>query len=369
MEQLLNYNLALAATRKFTNRELRIMRKVLDDTLFSRLTRRQYIMDRNITSVMTKRLENAIADAGLSDILGQDIWYYYSARFVGENYKNPEKDGPTMEYPPRIVIKFRYGDIITAKEYVERCDPKELDNYYRLEIKNKHGYLQISILPPAHHVEDPPYERTTGPWKISKNAKIKWILGQQHVSKKQQCGIPNCIIKSPLATTDARRRIYGVPLLKAIVDFYITQKMAETLMNECHAINLTYQYHFIAGAQSATLCFLMIGRFYPKALSGLSDEEQKNWNYIIPMDVIRLIAKHVWDSRYENKIWGTDTEEILAIPQHCDAYEHQSVYYDEDHYDEDHYSQCDNNGPHGWVPWYKPRPRRDRRGREIIDDE
>lgn len=362
MEQLLNHNLALAATRKFTNYELRIMRKVLSDTIFGRLNRRQYIMDRNISQVMTKRLENAIADAGFSDILGQDIWCYYSARFVGENYKNPEKDGPTMEYPARIGIRFHYGEKIVTKEYIDR-DEAELDNDYRLEIKNKHGYYQISILPPAHHVEDPPYERTNPSWKISKRAKIKWILGQTHVSRKQQCGIPNCIIKSPLATTDARRRIYGVPLLKAIVDFYITQNMAETLMSECQSINLRYHRHFIAGAQSATMCFLMIGRFRPKALSGLSEEEQQNWNYIIPMDVIRLIAKHVWDSRYENKIWGTDTEEILAIPQQFDAAQQSSVYYDEDHY-----GQCDNQGPHGWVPWFKPRPRR-YRGREIIEDD
>jgi len=364
MEQLLNDNLAIAATRKFTNHELRIMRKTVNDAIFSRINRRQYIMDRNISKVMTKRLENAIADAGLSDILGQDIWCYYCERFVGENHKNPDKDGPSMKYPARIGIGFRYGEIITAKKYVGDDYLKELDNFYRLDIKNKHGYYQISILPPAHHVEDPPYETINSSWKIIKCAKIKWILGQLHVSRKQQCGIPNCIIKSLLATTDARKRIYGVPLLKAIVDFYITQGMAATLMGECHSIYLKYQQYFIAGAQSATMCFLMIGKFYPRALSGLSDDEQTNWNCYIPMDVIRLIAKHVWDSRYDNKIWGTDTEKILAIPQQFDAAQQSSVYYDEDHY-----GQSDYQGPHGWVPWLKPRPRRDRRGLEIIEDE
>lgn len=371
MEQLLNDELALAATRKFTDFELRLMRKNLSEAIFKRMCRRNHVMGDNITSVMIQRLTKAFAEAGYSNILGQDIRFSYCPAFVGENYKNPEKDGPKMNYPHCINIWFNYGEQIVAKEYIEDDEAILLLNTYRMAIKDKNGNITISIIPPAHLVEDPPFKRPNFTWKISKSAKIKWILGQTHVSRKQQCGIPNCIIKSPLTTTDDRRRIYGVPLLKAIVDFFITNKMAATLMEECHSINLRYHKHFIAGAQAATMCFLMIGRFCPRALSGLSDEEQINWNYDIPMDVTRLIAKHVWDSRYQNEIWGTDTRTILAIePDYGNPPEHRAFY------DEDHYWHDDRDGRHGWVPWFKPKARyvqngrrMDHYGRVMNDDE
>lgn len=347
METLLNHELALEGTRKFTNRELLMMRKIIDDAIFRRMVRRQYDMNESLSRVMTNILSKAIADAGYSEILGKNLWVYCCPSFRDTNYKN--KNGPSMIYCTRIGIYFNYGESITAKKYMDDEEPRVIDDEYKIEIRLKKS-LEIKIEPPAHHVKTPPYENRTGAGNIRDSAKIKWIL-EQPVSRRQNCDIPKCIIKSPLPNSHMRKSIYGQELLKSLVDFYITKGNAKLLLDHCTRIISKYDQHFITSAHSTTMYFLTVGKFCPKALTGLSVEDQSNWNHIIPYDVIKLIAKHVWESRYENEIWGTDTREVLSIPQFHNV---EPGAPSPPTYNEDRYSEYDIRGPHGWVPWFRP---------------
>lgn len=191
----------------------------------------------------------------------------------------------------------------------------------------------------------PPYETLEDCHKITKNAKIKWILTNYVVPSKQQCGIPNCHIKSYLKNAAERKKIYGGDFLKAFVNIYITKNIAEIMMNKCIAISKRYAKHFIAGAQSTTLYFLLIGKYSPKSLTKLSDKKKHEWGYHIPKEVILIIAKMIWESRYQNEIWG-------KVENTCEIKVDQNTE-DTVKYDEDHYNECDYSGPHGWTPWYE----------------
>lgn len=343
MERLLDINSLREHTRRFTNDDLLAMRKNLDVAVSDRLNRRQHMSDRNISRAMIRYLKREIEEAGYTEILGQDISMYYCPEFEGQNYK--DTSSPSMHYPERMGISFRYGDILVAKRYVDDEETTEFDNIYRVNIELKYGHrIRIILEAPVHHVRPPPYEKFVfGGGRDS--AKIQWKLGFTNVPKDKICNIPGCIIKSQLTSAAKRRAIYGKELLDAFVDFYITRNTARLTLSECCSINKKYKEHFIAGAWSATMCFLMIGRFHPKSLTGLSEENQALWRMNIPVDVIRYIAKMIWESRYDNNVWGTKVD-VRSQKVDWSLRNATSLWYDEDHY-------VGYPAPHGWTPWFE----------------
>lgn len=348
MEVLLDCESLQYETRKFTNAELLDIRQKLDQAVWERVNKRQYMMDRNISRVMCKYIKSLIEEAGFSDILGQDIWMWYCPSFKGQNYK--DSTPPCVQYPERMGISFRYGESIKAKRFENDEKEKTFENVYSIRAELKYDedreLPRISLIPPIHHVKSPPYTPFSAV-SIANEAGIQWRLGNVDVPKDKKCSIPGCIIKSKLTTTAKRREIYGKELLDAFVDFYITRGVAVRVLRMCADISRRYQKHFIAGAQSATLCFLMVGRFHTKNLTCLSAEDQDQWKMKIPNDVVVYIAKIIWESRYDNQAWGAKTNPngFDDIPPVVPPDVQKGSWYDEDHY-------SGYTAPHGWAPWF-----------------
>ena len=231
---------------------------------------------------------------------------------------------------------FRYGEKLVVDKLYEDDDTTEekttLDNIYEIVIRDG-LYFSVEIVPPKHHVKPPPYKRSDC---ISEDSKIIWTYYQSSGRKQKQSGIDGWSIESKLNNKE-RKDIYG-PLLSSVVNLYIKTNFSRTLIDKCITLNNKYNKYHILSAHSASLCFLMIGRFH----SDLLLENKK-----IPYDVIKLIAKMVWDTRYDNYVWGVgDIENLYPI----------KVVENDSTYDEDHFS--DNYSQYGWQPWCVPRKRR-----------
>lgn len=338
MENLLDINLAIDETRKFTNEQLLAIRKNMNNAIYRRMNRRQYIMDRNITRVMEKYISNALEELGLSEILGNNIYCYYCPRFTDTNYKQKQITDPMLaNYVDRIGFSFDYGETYIGPRYIGDDQVTTMEPRYRIQIKPG----KISIVAPVHHVKPLPYNRAENfSGNISNSVQIKWHW-VSNVPKKQQCGIPNYIIKSKLTTSKERNLIYTDVLLKAVVNLLITNGHADLMLRKCQNLYEIYNKHFITSAQSSTLYFLLIGRFQQKAIH----------HSFVPMDVIRYIAKIIWESRYENNVWGNDGSkrfDVIVPPEETNL----SI-------DEDHFQEDDDNAPHGWKPWYRIRDHRE----------
>lgn len=326
--EFLSHDTADKATRKYTNEQLLLLKKILDNSIQQRMYRRHNASRYEISRTINKMMVDSIDDNNINDI--EDVGFC-----PGFEADNSSKLNPTAIYPNILYIYFRYGEKLTVNNmYIDAedyDDERELDNVYELVIKDG-LYFSVEIIPPKHHVKSPPYKFREN---ISEDGKIKWTH-DPNSNRKQQSGIDGWTIESKL-NNKQRKDIYG-SLLPSVVDMYIKNDFAKTLMEKCINLNDKYNKYHILSAHSASLCFLIIGRFHSSNLLS----EQK-----IPYDVIKLIAKIVWDTRYDNDVWGVGYVENNYPMKFVDT---------DSTYDEDHYN--DNFSPYGWCPWYEPPKRR-----------
>ena len=330
--EFLSHDTADKATRKYTNEQLLLLKKILDESIQKSMYKRHNAIHNEIGRTVKKLLIDSTDNKNINNL----EWVGFCPSFEGENYIDPKESGPTQIYPNILYITFRYGEEMVVDKLYEDDD----DNYYLTEeektLKNiyeiviRDGLLfSVEITPPDHHIKAPPYKRNEC---VSDDAKIKWTHNP-HLNRKQQSGIDGWSIDSKL-NNKQRKDIYG-KLLPAIVDSYIKNGFARTLIEKCVNLNDKYNKYHILSAHSASLCFLMIGRF---RFSDLLQYQK------IPYDVIKLIAKIVWGTRYDNNVWGVGYVE--------NNYPMEFTRTDST-YDEDHYRY--NYSRYGWLPWYEPR--------------
>lgn len=150
----------------------------------------------------------------------------------------------------------------------------------------------ISLEPPQHHVVSFPVsneERMLIYGKVDE-ARLEYELDMR---------TKNVVVVKPKKKT--REDIYG-PLLKLFHNYFIRDKHMFHLMNLVSRVQHMYNRYHIGKAKVATMMFLIIGRFY--AIEGVSQK--------LPYDVVKIIAKDVWESRYDNTIWNITLPEVIT---------------------------------------------------------
>jgi hypothetical protein len=254
--------------------------------------------------------------------LCNDTYAYYSPGHINRDWKADNPYG--IEYYPKIDIYFQFGEDLYAKFYVEDQQETRMSSRYHITITEKRGKNILKILPPKHHVREPPYNDATNISSISDSASVKYVChnvpttnGTLRVDRKSKC------------KAKTLNDIYG-NILKEVRDFFINERNMWEMLAKCKSLHRVHNANFIAGAKAAVFMFLMIGRFRSS----------------IPYDLIRMIAKKVWESRYNKDVWGVGDVTINTRYMAPDYRTVPSNSYDEDSYI--HYEDECN----GWTPYY-----------------
>ena len=92
--------------------------------------------------------------------------------------------------------------------------------------------------------------------------------------------------------------IYG-GMLSEVMRFYIREANAQKLMFMALDTTQDHNEFHISEARAATVTFLIIGRFRQSDLLG-----EKFGVLRLPYDVVKLIAKMVWNTRFATEAWG-----------------------------------------------------------------
>jgi hypothetical protein len=215
---------------------------------------------------------------------------------------------------PYILLKFDYGES-------DRESDEDIDTEFKVKIEQVvdpiHNVTQkeltIIITPPLYiisELEGIDMDMTKGRYyydekeRIVENSKIYYSIGNKITFKKG----PNA---------KKRKDMYGD--LPKIMLHYLKDH-ATHLIALTRRLTENYRTYHISTAKTATYSFLIIGRFY------------KIYNLDIPYDIVKLIAKLVWDSRYDNELW-------------------RNIECRFDHYDEKHHMEVQED--YSCMKWYE----------------
>jgi hypothetical protein len=334
----LNINNALEASRFYTNDQLMAMYYNLESVIMARAIRRNYSRNNGITSTIEKYLTRNLKTAGKYLHINDIKSYEFSPSCIYDNLKINSDKVPYNIIGFRLYIGVRYGEVLKSKMFVNDEEEKELSNEYDILITYRHSIDQyhpskyvLKLIPPAHHIANPPFQSYQDMLNYQKTAIVKYNLATK-------------IRKKSTLNTKQLQYIYG-KMLQEIADFYVTQEYAIKAMELGIHLQKQYDKYHICAAKSATLTFILIARFRPHLLP-----------LKLPYDVIKYIASYVWESRYDNAIWGITNTPInhkKDVPRDYQYLNGEDPPVENLEWDEDHYSQHNNFGPYN--PIYRQR--------------
>lgn len=314
MSALLDINKAVDYSQYFTNDQLMTMFFNLKNAVHKRCVRRNAIESDYYDDYLSKYLKNAFKEAGPEYECISDSFF---AEFTPPYVETSTEDFEGKNIYPRINISFSHGEPLSAKRFVYDDVKTAFNNNYsiRIEYNVEGDEYMLTIKQPIQCVSKPPYQNWQHCDKIIEKGTAKYfILGGT---------------KNITAGVGANEISYDI--LPKIISFYVEKGHMETMMDNCRQLKRTFNKSFSVKAKSATLCFLIIGRF--------------RFNYI-PYDVIKLIAKKVWDSRFTLSEWG-----VGNIPTNG---EYNRERKDCCSYDEDSIHRSVEESEYGWKPFHIP---------------
>jgi hypothetical protein len=277
-DPMLNTARMLEITSQYTDHELDLALNTMFTAIKIRQNRR-VVFKENATT-------NAVLNYFKSKPFITDVWCWH--HYIPGVHTNDKY------FPEMVELAFDYGEDYTGIQYITkwgRGEERTLHPRYMVKIeRNSYNMCVVSLIPPTHHVISLPTTYLKSEEAV-RNATIKCVI---------QDGIVGV-----LEGTDKRTRIniYG-DLLKPFVKYFLTDMNAVKIINQASDVYTSYEYHHISKTDSATTAFLIIGRF--RELGG----------FRVPYDIVKMIAKKVWKSRYQNDVWNF---KIPENPKELDA--------------------------------------------------
>jgi hypothetical protein len=218
-------------------------------------------------------------------------------------------------------MSFKFGEIYRGVRYTDQ-DPNWthiIYSGYKLSITNfidytagsKNKLYAVKLSPPLHHVLKLPTDRgdPKSDEEYIDEASLVFNNARTH-------NIPEFCTKLDRAQEyychrESHDSIHG-DLLQAFMGYFIRGGRTVEIMDLISHIFHQYHLYPIGKTRSATMAFLIIGRHRLLA------------EYIkMPYDVVQLIARKVWNTRYEVDSWRVINKETYD-PISCTQYEDHS---------------------------------------------
>ena len=225
-----------------------------------------------------------------NSIVGDEITYI-EAEYICDHDEPPQ-------IPPYISLNIEYGKPFNGKMFEDEEAQTTCSSIFKVKILPK---LQIIIEPPLHNAIDMPLKINNF---IDRLNIIHEIIDKTSVfydiisDDKENSNLQ--FIKGP--NRKKRNDIYG-EFMEIIIPYI--KKHAINLLELTERVRMKYQKYHIGKVKSACYAFLIIGRF------------NKICDIDVPYDIVKLIAKYVWKSRYNNEIWKTPIKEKQNNERMC----------------------------------------------------
>lgn len=265
MDAFLNFP-NINKTVKYTDEQLLKILQHMKDAIKVRLYRRMCVKQSAIVSALTYCIQK---DPSFPKELREPRLSYYT-------------------FENAITFSFIHGESVFGKKY-DYEDPEEHIPLFRCNIKRKAKDIIVRIEPTKECIYSLPLDREN-----IRNFQSKVLT--YSVSRKTNNSKTICykMVSGPNSTD--RKNIYGEFIARFIKYFFTEQKVFE-LFEIADNISKSYNKYNIGKAKAATMEFLLIGRF----------------RLPLVYDVVKLIGKYVWDSRYDNSVWAVN-DELSELP-------------------------------------------------------